>query len=278
MTHHAAVVTDSTSDIPAAEAARLKIQVIPAIVTIEGQTHTDGEGLTREEFYRRLPSMRVPPTTAAPSPARFAEAYERLFTSGVERILSIHVSSKLSAIFGIAHQAAAAFGERVQVFDSAQVSLGLGFQAVEAAAAALAGASFEAIVETARRARDRAWTVAMINTLEYLRRSGRVSWLRAGLGELLRVKLLVEVRDGLVERLGQVRTRPSAIDQLCTIIEARAPLARLAILHSGIQDEAAALARRLRTLSGAPPFTVDVTTVIGTHVGPRSIGAAGLAA
>ncbi len=272
------IVTDSTGDIPQDEAARLGIRVVPAIVTIEGETFVDGQGLSRSDFYRRLPEMREPPTTAAPSPQRFTEAYESLLSAGVGRILSIHVSSKLSAMLAIAAQAAAAFGGRVHVFDSAQVSMGLGFQAMEAAALAAAGASFEAVLDAAQRARERVWTLAMIDTLEYLRRSGRVGWLRAGLGEFLRVKLLVEVSDGVVHRIGEVRTRHKAVDQLLSLIESRAPLERLAVLHSGIAAEAAALAERLRPLARQAALVVDVTTVIGTHVGPGSIGAAGLSA
>jgi len=272
------IVTDSTGDIPVEEAARLGIHVVPAIVTIEGETFVDGQGLSRQEFYRRLPEMHEPPTTAAPSPQRFAEAYESLLSAGFGRILSIHVSSKLSAMLGIAAQAAAAFGDRVHVFDSAQVSMGLGFQAMEAATLATAGASFEAVLDAAQRARERVWTVAMIDTLEYLRRSGRVSWLRAGLGEFLRVKLLVQIGDGVVQRIGEVRTRHKAVDQLLSLVESRAPLERLAVLHSGIAAEAAALAERLRPLARQAALVVDVTTVIGTHVGPGSIGASGLSA
>ncbi len=272
------VVTDSTGDIPVEEAERLGIHVVPAIVTIEGETFVDGQGLSRSEFYRRLPEMREPPTTAAPSPQRFAEAYERLLTGGVNRVLSIHVSSKLSGMLGIAAQAAAVFGDRVQVFDSGQVSMGLGFQAMEAAARAAAGASFEAVLEAAKHARERVWTLAMIDTLQYLRRSGRVSWLRAGLGEFLRVKLLVEVVDGVVQRLGEVRTRHKAIDQFLSLVETRAPFERLAVLHSGIAAEATTMAERLRPLVREAALVVDVTTVIGTHVGPGSLGAAGLSA
>jgi len=272
------IVTDSTGDIPPDEAVRLGIHVVPAIVTIEGETFIDGQGLSRPEFYRRLPDMQQPPTTAAPSPQKFAEAYESILSGGAARVLSIHLSSKLSAMLSIAAQAASAFGDRVHVFDSAQVSMGLGFQAMEAAALAAAGASFEAVLDAAERARQKVWTVAMIDTLQYLRRSGRVNWLRAGLGDLLKVKLLVQIGDGVVQRIGEVRTRHKAVDQLMSLVESRAPLEQLAVLHSGIAAEAAAVAERLRPLVRRAALVVDVTTVIGTHVGPGAIGAAGLSA
>jgi fatty acid-binding protein DegV len=116
----------------------------------------------------------------------------------------------------------------------------------------------------------------MIDTLVYLRRSGRVGWIRAGIGELLRVKLLIRVADGVVQRIGEVRTKHKALDQLLGIAESWSPLDRLAVLHSGVPEEAATFAERVRHLSDRTPLIVDVTTAIGTHVGPGSIGLAAL--
>jgi len=271
-----AIVTDSTSDIPVEEAEALGIEVVPALVTVEGQSYVDGRGLSRPEFYRRLPFLREPATTAAPSPQVFEMAYEKVMAAGAERVLSMHLSSKLSGLIDVARIAAASFGDRVHVFDSLQVSLALGFQAMEAAAAALAGASFDAVLQVAQRARDRVRIVAMIDTLEYLKRSGRVSWIRAGLGDLLSVKLMVRVADGVVQRIGEVRTKHKALDQLVAMAQSWGPQERLAILHSAVPEEAAALAQRLRDLSARVPLIVDVTTVIGTHVGPGSLGLAAL--
>jgi len=178
---------------------------------MEGRTYLDGRELTREEFYRRLPGLSSPPTTAAPSPASFEAVYRKLIDQGYGRIFSLHISSKLSGMINAAAQAAKQFGNRVQIFDSGQVSLGLGFQVIEAGLAAAQGLSLEAVREYARQARERTQVVAMINTLEYLRRSGRVSWLRAGMGDLLKIKLLVRVRDGVVEPLNRIRTRQKAL-------------------------------------------------------------------
>jgi DegV family protein with EDD domain len=271
-----AVLTDSTADIPAEEAEALSITVVPAVLNVEGKSFVDGIGLSRAEFYRRLPFFRQPPTTAAAAPAQFEETYRRLLSSGADRILSIHLSKHLSGMLNAASQAARTFGDRVRTFDSGQVSLGLGFQVMEAATASLAGEPFEAVVEAARRARDKVHFIAMINTLEYIRRSGRISWLRANLGELLHVKLLVEVVDGVVNRLKQVRTRTKALDELLALAESWGALERLAILHTAIPEEASALAERLRHLCRRSPLVVDVTTIIGAHVGEGSIGIAAL--
>ena len=271
-----AIVTDSTSDIPKDHAEALNIHVIPALLTIDGQTYRDTKDITREDFYKRLPTMSRPPTTAVPSLVTFTETYQKILESGIERILSIHLSTKLSGMLSVASQAAKTFGDRVQIFDSQQVSLGLGFQVIEAASSALAGLSRSEIFDTLLRIRERIRLIAMINSQEYLKRSGRVGWLRAELGDLLRVRLLVEVIDGIVERRGLLRTRTKAITELESITRSWGALKRVAVLHSDIPKEAAELAKRIFNQSSLPPLIVDVTTLIGAHVGPSSLGIAAL--
>ena len=272
------VVTDSTADVPADEAAALDLTVVPALLTVEGRTYVDGQGFSRTDLYRRMASLDGLPTTAVPSPERFAAAYESLLRAGAAHILSIHLSQRLSGMMQTAAQAAQDFGDRVRLFDSGQVSLGLGFQAMEAAAAALAGSSIQLVTDIAREARDRVRLIAMLNTLEFVRRSGRVSWLRANIGGLLNVKQLVEVVDGTIRRLDRVRTRARALDMLRALATGWGPLRRLAILHTAVPEEAMALGGELSHLSNRPPIVVEVTTVIGAHVGPESIGLAALLA
>lgn len=273
-----AILTDSTADVPLDEADALGITVVPALLTVEGKTFIDGEGFSRTDLYRRMATLDGLPTTAVPSPERFASAYERLLSGGASSVLSIHLSQQLSGMLQTATQAAREFGDRVRLLDSRQVSLGLGFQAMEAAAAAVAGGSIQAVTQVARAARDKVRLVAMLNSLEFVRRSGRVSWLRANLGELLHFKQLVEVVDGTIKRLDRVRTRPRALDALRALAAGWGPLQRLAILHTAVPDEAAGLGRELSPLSASPPLVVEVTTVIGAHVGPESIGLAALLA
>jgi len=273
------VVTDSTGDVPADEAAALDLTVVPALLTVEGRTYVDdGQAFSRTDLYRRMASLEGLPTTAVPSPERFAAVYESLLRSGAAHILSIHLAEGLSGMFQTAAQAAQDFGDRVRVFDSRQVSLGLGFQALEAAAAALAGSSIQLVTDAARQARDRARLIAMLNTLEFVRRSGRVGWLRASLGGMLNIKQLVEVVDGTIRRLDRVRTRSRALDNLRLIATNWGPLRRLAILHTAVPEEACALRDELRHLSKQAPLVVEVTTIIGAHVGPEAIGMAALLA
>ena len=270
------IVTDSIADLPAEQVETLKISVVPAILIIEGQSYVDGEEISREEFYRRMPSLSEPATTAIPSSIAFEKEYRKLLDSGYERILSIHVASQLSGMINAASQAAQAFNDRVRIFDSKSLTMGLGFQVMEAAEASLRGESFDSVLELIRSARDRVRIVALIDTLEYLRRSGRISWLRASLGDLLQMKLLVNVIDGVVGRLGITRTHKKGVIQLLSHVKSWGSLERLAVLHSGIHDEASALVDKVRHLSTNPPLIVDVTTLIGTHVGPKAIGLAGL--
>lgn len=267
-----AIVTDSISDVPEFDRERLNIVVIPAVVTLDGETYQDDVDLSRSEFYRRLPRLTTPATTAAPSPTLFEEAYERLLTKGAKYILSIHIPLTLSGMINVVTQAAKPFGERVKVFDSRQVSLASGYQAIEAAQVAQDGGTVEFVIEHARRVRENVRLIAFIDNLTFLKRSGRINWLTAGLGNILKVKLLLEVADGVVERLGRVRTRGKALDRLKAIAETWGPLERLAVPHTVVPGIATDFAKRLQHLCEQKPITPDVTTAIGAHIGPGALG------
>jgi DegV family protein with EDD domain len=268
-----AIVTDSTSDVPLAEVRRHGITVIPALITVAGDTHADSPEFDRRGLYQRMHLLGTLPTTAAPSPAAFESVYTRLLNEGHEHIISVHVSGSLSSIFDIATQVAQRFNDRVSTFDSRSVSLGLGFQVVEAAAAAALGQSAGAILGAAARLRDRVRVIAMVNSLESLHHSGRVGSLAANLGDWLNIKLLVEVVDGIVRQFARVRTRHRALDEMESKAVSWSHLARLAVLHAAVPHEAAQFAERLRPVH-SQPWVVEATTVIGTHVGQGSIGLA----
>jgi DegV family protein with EDD domain len=270
------LVTDSTADIPGEFLGSLAIESIPALLIIDGETFEDGKQLSRSDFYRGLPDYRQPPTTATPSPAQFSAAYKRLLDRGMTHILSIHVASTLSGMLTAAAQAAQEFQGQVEVFDSGQISLGLGFQVIAAAEAAQKGNDISAVLEIAEQAREQVRVLALMNTLEYLRRSGRVSWLQAGMGELLKIKALLSVEHGMVKDQGKARTFQRALGQLQTMATAWGPCDRMAVLHTGVPDLAADLAQEIVPQSKNDPFIVEVTTIIGAHVGPGAIGLAGL--
>lgn len=269
-----AVVTDSTCDIPGDTAEALNIRVVPALLTLEGRTYEDGPGISRSDFYKRMPSLSKPALTAAPSPLAFEAVFQSALDSGTQHIVSIHASGRLSGIFNAATQAAKGFGGRVKTLDGEHVSMALGFQAILAAEAALSGASTAEVIRVAEEARRRSRLVAMIDTLGYLKRSGRVTWLRAGIGDLLRVRLLVSVVDGLVRRVDLIRTKTRALERLKSIARSWGRIDRLAVLHSAAVEEARALADQMRSCSSQPLIVTEATPIIGAHVGPGCLGLA----
>lgn len=266
------IVTDSTADIPADLLEKYNIQMVPNLVIIEGQSLQDGIDISRQEFYKRLPEMDSPPTTATASSGAYQQLYEILFGQGVSHIISIHASSLLSGIFNAASLAAQTFGERVRVLDSRQISMGLGFQVLAAAEAIARGASLEGVLELIEDVHRRVRVVAMLDTLEYVHRSGRVSWARARLGNLLRIKPFVEVREGEVLSLGEARVRRKGIERLKQFLRNLGALERLAILHTNAEEEARQIWEDFSPNLSASPLIVNVTTVIGVHVGPNGLG------
>jgi DegV family protein with EDD domain len=267
-----ALVTDSTCDIPGDIARSLQIRIVPNILVVEGQSIEDDERFSRQDFYSRLPGMKAAPTTATASSGKYSVLYQELLDAGFSRVLSIHCSRALSGIYNAASLAAQPFAGRVIVIDSQQVSLGLGFQVIEAGEAIAAGSKVDAVIRLLDRVRRRIHLVAMLDTLEYLRRSGRVSWARASLGSILNLKLFVEVKDGLVHRLEMARTRKKGVTRLLEIMQGLGPLKRLAVLHSNAEKDAWELLERLSPRLPTEPMVVNVTTIIGAHVGPNGLG------
>jgi DegV family protein with EDD domain len=267
-----AIVTDSTADIPTDLVEQKSINVIPAILIIDGKSLEDGTGITRKEFYERMPTMPDPPTTATPSIGAFQKVYENLLQEGYQSIVSIHVSSLLSGIFSTAQLAAQAFNQRVRVVDSGQLSMGLGYQVLAAAEVAAKGLSLDKVLQAVTYVRQRVRVIAMLDTLEYVRRSGRVTWARARIGTLLRIKPFLEVKDGHVLSLGQARTRKKGVEHLINLYNKLGEINKISILHTNAEGEAQQLLTRLNTALPEPPRIVNVTTIVGTHVGPNGLG------
>ncbi|NJN43299.1 MAG: DegV family protein [Anaerolineae bacterium] len=194
-----------------------------------------------------------------------------MIAQGADQIVSIHAASQLTAIYNVARIAALPFGDKVTVVDSRSLSLGLGFQVLAAAEAVSQGASLAEIIQIMENTRARLRVIAMLDTLQYLRRSGRVSHLRATLGEVLRLRLFVEIRDGEVIPLERIRTRGKAIARLGEILKSFGPLENFAMLHTNALDDA----RQFLTRFGPQKsMLINVTPVIGAHVGPNGLGLA----
>ena len=267
-----ALVTDSACDIPYKMARNHEINVVPNILVIEGKSVEDDEKFSRRKFYEELPNMVTFPTTSTASAGRYQALYQNLLDSGFEQIVSIHVSHHLSGIFNAASTAAQLFAGQVHVVDSLQVTLGLGFQVLEAAQAIADGASLDSVLALLNQIQGRVRLIAMLDTLEYIRRSGRVSWARASLGTLLNLKPFIEVKDGLAISLGEVRTRRKGIARLEKLMQTARPLKRFALLHTNAEDDARQILEAYAPQMATQPLLVNVTTVIGAHVGPNGLG------
>src|SRR5512141_1629223 len=190
------IVTDSTCDIPKYHTEPHERAVVPSILILDGKEYADGIGISREDFYKRLPSLQTQPTTAAPSIGDFSAPYERLLARGCDHILSIHAAGPLTTIINSARQAAHDFPNKITVVDSLSLSLGLGFQVLAAAEAAEDG--LEAALHAIESTRKRLHVFAALDTMNNLRRSGRVPSAVATLGSLLSIKPLIELTNGEV--------------------------------------------------------------------------------
>jgi DegV family protein with EDD domain len=204
----------------------------------------------------------------------------RQFGAPEADIISLHPPAHFSALYNAAHLAARSFPKgRVTVIDTGQLTMGLGWLVIAAAKAARAGAAAKEIVELVAALKPQARVLAALDTFEFLRRSGRVGWAQALVGTLLRVKPMIEVRDGQVLPLGRVRTSRRAMDRLVELTGDLGPLRSLAILHTDRPEGADELRSRLAHLRPQDQvLTVDVTPVIGVHVGPKALGIAAIVA
>lgn len=267
-----AIVTDSTSDIPPELLNEFGIYQIPVDLTLENKTYLDGFDLSRNDFYEKLPNLNELPTTAAPSVGRFQRLFAQIIQAGYTEIISIHSASKLSGIFNAARLAAEEFSETIKIIDSEQLSLGLGFQVLEAARGARNKLGLDEILPAVKSIQSRISVYALLDTFTYIHRSGRVSWAKARLGSLLNIKPIVELEKGSVLNRGLARARGNGIQRLGEYLRSLGPLEQLAVLHTNAAETGKEFIRRFSPPGIPEPMLVNVTTIIGTHVGPNGIG------
>ncbi len=268
------IVTDSTCDLPPETIQRLGITVIPLHIHAEDRTYLDGVDLTREEFYAHLPRYVPAPKTAAPGPEVFARIYERLANEGAQAILSIHISESLSATINSARAAAEEFTRvPVTVLDSGQLSLGTGFIVEQAAQLAKADKLTDQILSLLQNVMKRTYVFASLKTLEYLRRSGRMHFALASLGEILQIKPLLHMHLGK-PTAHRVRTQKRATEQVLAWLAEYAPFERLAVLHAGVTEEAQRLREQVCSFfpEGGDVPIVQITPVLGAHLGIGALG------
>jgi DegV family protein with EDD domain len=276
-----AVVTDSASDYDPVRAAARGITLVPLIVNFGTESFDAGVELSTDDFWKRMTAPDAPfPTTAACSPGDFQTRYQRLFDDGADEIVSIHVAGTLSGTLKAAQVGAAMFRDRtIKVIDSMSASMGEGVLAELAVDMAAAGAGADKIAETILRRRADIGVYLALETLEYLKRGGRISGAQAAIGTLLSVKPIIEIKDGRVETTERVRTRGKAREKLVELLAVR-PMERLAILHT-VNSEVEEFAEQLvpRVPGGIDQSKVSIDLIgpsVGPHLGPGCVGAVAL--
>ncbi|MDX6325879.1 MAG: fatty acid kinase fatty acid binding subunit [Nocardioidaceae bacterium] len=275
-----AVVTDSTAGLPADLGEERRILVVPLQVVIGARSYADGVDpeVSPDEVARALKEYR-PVSTSRPSPATLLESYERAASEGAEEIVSVHVSGELSGTVESALLAARQAPVPVHVVDSRQVGAGTGYAALTAADVVAAGGTGVAAAAAARRRADAVVSLFFVDTLEYLRRGGRVGAAAALLGSALAVKPILHLEDGRISPLEKVRTTARALARLAELAASAAGERQvdLTVAHLGNRGAADALAGTLAeslagNLSGREVAVAEVTAVLGAHVGPGLVG------
>lgn len=269
------VITDSTSDVPAELVAKLGITVVPSYVMFGTESYRDGVELSREQFYEKLASTKVIPSTAAPPPAVYQQVYSQL-AEETDEMVSIHLASRYSAIYNSAAIAAREVpGARIAVIDSEQITMGYGWLVIAAAEAAQRGASYDEIVALVEAMKPRTRVLAALGTLEYLHRGGRVDWIRAMVGTLLRIKPIVEVRLSGINLVERARTLERSLERLLVLVQELGPLERAIVLHTAAPDLASSFADRLQQISPDWKRSIEQAGVtIASHAGPGAVGVA----
>ena len=268
------IVTDSACDLPQDVAERLNIDVVSLSIRFGDDEFTDRVDLTPNEFWAKCKASKTLPETAAPSPGAFQLAYERALSAGCDGVLVIALSEALSATHQSAMLAKDAVAAKtpVRVVDSKAVSMAQGLLAVEIAELAKTGASLDELEKKALELTDKVGVVAMLDTLEHLQKGGRVGGAKALMGQVLSIKPLLELKDGIVSEAGRQRTKAKALAAIADVARNNAPLRRLALVH-GASDEVEALTKLVSDIPTEFPLVVtDIGPVVGTHGGPGIIG------
>ena len=268
------IVTDSSCDLPADLVARCGITVVPLYINIGKRSYLDGVEMTHAQFYESLPHFEAQPTTSVPGPGQFVQAYEQLAEAGASEIISVHIGSGLSAMVAVARLAAEEVKSvPVTIFDAGQITLGTGLLVLAAAKAAAEGQPAGDILATLEDQASRTHCIAALDTLEYLRRSGRLSRFQSSLGSVLQIKPLLRMHAGEFE-MERVRTRNGASARLLALLAELAPFEKLALVHTHAPEKVHALRQQASHLfpDGEEPMVAEVTPVIGAHIGPGAAG------
>ena len=278
-----AIVTDSTAYIPPDLVQKHNLTVTPQVLIWGEETYQDGVDIQPDEFYTRLRTAKVMPTTSQVSPATMKSIFESLIEKDFD-VLGIFLSAKLSGTIQSATQAVDMMekaGEKVTFVDSNTTAMAMGFQVLAVAHAVEDGASLDDAIALAEKAREHTGVYFAVDTLEFLHRGGRIGGAQRFLGTALNMKPVLEIKDGRVEAIERIRTKKKALNRVLELVTEQVQgktSIRLATLHANASDEARALLDQTAELLN-PVETVfsEVSPVIGTHAGPGTIGLAYMA-
>jgi DegV family protein with EDD domain len=266
------IVSDSACDLPPALCAELGIEIVPLTIRFGADELVDRVELTTEAFWERLARSTVLPETAAPSVGAFESTFRALQESGADGIVCINLSSKMSATMQSAQIAAKALDGvcPVAVIDSKTASMGIGMLCLEAARVASEGGDLDTVVAAVESARDRSHVLFTVDTLEYLRKGGRIGGAQAMLGSMLSIKPVIAVKDGAVEPAGKVRTRSKALRFIVDRVK-EGPVEKLCVLHAQAPDITDFIAM-LEPIVASEIVVGEIGPVVGVHAGPATIG------
>lgn len=272
------IVTDSTADIPAEQARALGITVVPLTVFFGDEAYLDGIELDNAGFYQKLQTSKVTPRTSQPSPAAFQEAFTNLISEGADSILAVIVTAKLSGTYQSACTGRDSLPEDmrkipIEIVDSESVSMGMGQVVLAAAKEAQQGDSLEAIETRLRDRLARTRILFVLDTLEYLKRGGRISGARALLGNMLNVKPILAFKNGVITPVEQPRTRSKANARIAQLVSEMGPFEQLGIIESDA-EAGRQLAQELKKVYPHEIPTYKLGAVVGTYAGPGTGGVA----
>ena len=273
-----AIITDSDASLPADVAARYNIRQVPILIQFGVETFRTEIDIDDAGLFARIDREGKLPTTAAPSPGQFLEAFQAAFAAGADAVICICVSSQISATYAAALAAKEMLPEHtIEVVDSRVVSMAQGFMVLAAAEAVRAGADVAGAVAAALALGDRTYLHGAFSTLKYLAMSGRVGHVAAGFGNLLSVKPIVTMRDGKLDLLEKVRTRSKSLARVVELTgEAMAgrPIQQMAVLNVAARDEALAFEAQLRAALPCPETIIqaDLTAGLSVHTGAGMLG------
>ena len=270
------IVTDSSCDLPEEVIAELNIKIVPLKIRFGETEFVDRFELSTDQFWDKCQSMDELPSTAAPAPGAFVEQFEEAASQGASGVVAIVLSGELSATIEAAQQAALMVKDKIEVkvVDSRTVTMGLGSIVVGAATAAQSGASIEEISANATDCVERTQVHAALDTLENLRKGGRIGAAGSLLGSMLSIKPLIEVRNGVVEPAGKQRTRSKALNSIVAVVKEHAEqIEQLCVLHAACED-VDAFVEQINAVVNVDVLVGQVGPVVGAHAGLGTIGVA----